>query len=190
MAYSRHVECNHTDCDFDAAITESLKTRKEELDFEEIMNRVLKESISSHCKEEKKRHSKPIEINRNDFEWQSIRGDGNCLPRAISKGLENIGINVTFRQLRRDVVHYMRQNRREFMCFFTSHHEFIKYIDEIAQDGRYCDGTCISAISNIYNVKVNVFNNTTRSWTVIGQEGPDIFVSYENNNHYSLLTPN
>jgi hypothetical protein len=189
MAYSQPVECNNTDFDFEAVITESLKTYTEELDFEEIINNLLVESIETNRREEKNRHSKQSVFNHEDFEWHQIRGDGNCLPRAISEGLEIIGITVYFRKLRQDVIHYMRNHKRKFMCFFTSSREFNKYLDDIAKDGFFCDGTFISAICNIYNVKVNIFNQTTRSWTVVGQEGPDIFLSYENNNHYSLLTP-
>jgi hypothetical protein len=123
-------------------------------------------------------------------ELLKYQGDGNCLPRSIAKCLDNIGIpDITHTQLRRDVGSYMRTNRHMFAPFFESQRKLTIYIEKMERNGEYCDGTFISVISNIYNVKVNIFNQTTRSWTVVGQEGPDIFVSYENNNHYSLLTP-
>jgi hypothetical protein len=184
MSYSDVVKCNYTD--YNTAVSESLKSLQEEIEFNKLLDKVIEQSIVTF--EEEKIDTFNCDIS--DYEWHYIEGDGNCLLHAVSKSLENIGINdISYQQLRRDVVYHLRTKKREYQDWFTSQKEFYDYIKNISKDGVYCDGICISALANIYNIKINIYNQTTRRWTLIGEDGPDIFLSYENNNHYSLLTP-
>jgi hypothetical protein len=131
-----------------------------------------------------------ILANEHNYEVVEVRGDGNCLFRAISKSL-SLNQNLTYKhkQLREMVVEYLS----EHPDFLEPYLEYVsntdispeeyaestkEYIENMAKPGTWGDFICLKVLSEMLKVKFNLLVLNTRN-----------FLTISNNDTYSRLVP-
>jgi hypothetical protein len=97
------------------------------------------------------------------MQQRQVARDGNCLFRAASVALSgdtNMGERAeaeNARQLRLDVVGFMRANRASFAGFMPEGHDFEEYLQTMTRDGVWGGELEVSAIARYKRQPVHVF---------------------------------
>lgn len=127
-----------------------------------------------------------------------VRGDGNCLFRAISDQV--YGTDKHYNILRRYCMDYLVINKRYFEPYIDE--EFDEYIKDKRRDTVWGDDVEIEVLSEIYNRPVEIYrgsNNplkTFHEYNSVNNETNDynfsltpIRLSYHRKNHYNSIVP-
>ena len=92
---------------------------------------------------------------------KDVRGDGNCLFRAISVNL--YGSEEQHAYIRKTVADYLEGHSDQIECTeFTNQDDSLSLSDHIiklSQDGYWAGEDAILAVANVYHCTVQVFNS-------------------------------
>jgi hypothetical protein len=134
-----------------------------------------------------------------------VKGDGNCLFRAVSKSLKlNYNRKYKHRKLRSMVAEYLSENPdflQPYLSYVTSSGETTpeeyqqnvkKYIQNIAQRGTWGDLICLKVLSEILRVKFNLLILNLQRFQLVSNE--DSFstivpLGFIDDYHYTALVP-
>ena len=104
-----------------------------------------------------------IIIPSNYFDIIDINRDGNCFLRATSKFLFNS--EKYYKEIRKILYDYILENKDKYVenNLIEDNNviiEFDEYINKIKKDGNFCGELKISAINEIFNIAIYVFEKT------------------------------
>ncbi|CCV02030.1 putative ubiquitin thioesterase Virion core protein [Invertebrate iridovirus 25] len=152
--------------------------------------------------------NKDLEIlaQENNYNVVQVKGDGNCLFRAISKSLGlNHDIRYTHLKLRSMVVEYLKNNKdflEPYLDYVTEsgggdtpeeYSENVdRYISNIAIPGVWGDFICLRVLSEVLKVKFNLLILNTRQFQIISNDDSFNMVvplGFIDDYHYSALIP-
>jgi hypothetical protein len=137
----------------------------------------------------------------NNYEVVPVKGDGNCLFRAVSKSLKlNHNRNYRHEELRSMVVEYL-SNNPEFLELYL---EYVvepsktprmtpkEYLKKMAKPKTWGDFICLITLSEILQVQFNLLILNTRSFQIISNN--DAFTAvvplgFIDDYHYTALVP-
>ena len=94
-------------------------------------------------------------------------GDGNCQFSALAFVLPYANIYRSAQTLRNDVIKYLREHDRlpdGYPMELFMDMSWNQYINEMSTDGTYGDEITLRAVSNIYNVEIDIVST-------LGQQG-------------------
>ncbi|CAN6637582.1 hypothetical protein TRVA0_016S01728 [Trichomonascus vanleenenianus] len=123
-----------------------------------------------------------------DLYAAEIEGDGNCLFRAMSDQL--YGEPSRHRQVRREVVEYMRENSELFKTFLGDYYgeTWTAYLRRMARDGVYGDNPEIVAFARRFRARVYIYLKDRR-YVVASDDDPEreVHLAYHEWEHYSSV---
>lgn len=134
-------------------------------------------------------HYSEIELFKKlNYQLYQIRGDGNCLFRALAHQLgHNQDYHSTLRNLITDNI---LNNSEEYLEFFIDNNELKSYVVKMKKIGEYGDGICIGIFCIMNNCKVTIYRSAINldEPLVVGN-GEKIFYLYYDERilHYSSL---
>lgn len=131
------------------------------------------------------------EIKSYNLQIKSIKPDGNCLFRAISHQLYST--EDRHLELREKCVNYIEKEKTFFSKFINENFE--KYIQRKKKEGTWGDNIEIQALSEIYNLQIQIFHNKKIPTMIYNQKKKFekiIRLFYKNLSHYDSIieTPN
>jgi hypothetical protein len=142
---------------------------------------------------------------RRGYKVIPVKGDGNCLFRAVGKSLRlNQNIKYSHEDLRAQVVTYLTSHKEFLEPYLeyvtesgdTTPQEYAKnverYIKNISKPGTWGDFICLRVLSEILKVKFNLLILNTRNFQVISNNDtfkPLIPLGFIDDYHYTALTP-
>ena len=142
---------------------------------------------------------------RRGYKVVPVKGDGNCLFRAVGKSLRlNQNIKYSHEELRAQVVTYLTSHEEFLEPYLeyvtesgdTTPQEYAKnvkrYIKNISRSGTWGDFICLRVLSEILKVKFNLLILNTRSFQVVSNNDtfkPLIPLGFIDDYHYTALTP-
>lgn len=157
------------------------------------MKRKATEPLSS----KKLKNPKPnhVQFALEDVFWRiQIKGDGNCLFRAISYCL--YGGEYKHQELRGKVCKYLMENEGIYKTLFQPREgiqTFTKYVEMLNQDGTWGDHLEIAILSKLFNFNVIIYNSNS---LVINYKHIEVntlnckplyHLEYENNIHFNVF---
>jgi hypothetical protein len=110
---------------------------------------------------------------------RQVDADGNCLFRAATVALSGdcrLAKHVedaSARQLRRDVVEFMRLNKASFMCFMPEGLDFDAYTASMASEAVWGGEMEVSAIARLHRRPVHVYIRTETKYVLLSQYPAD-----------------
>jgi len=146
-----------------------------------------------------------MQLSNIGLEIRDIKGDGNCLFRALSDQIEgNEHQHLTYRKL---VCQYMKRNQEDFEPFLSAIVDeednipnkknismFDRYIRNMEIPGTYADNCCLVAFSRLYQFDLNIHQLDLPIWSIIGtndvKKGKNLrqlHLAYHNGEHYSSI---
>ena len=150
-------------------------------------------------------HDLEILAHDQGFKVVPIKGDGNCLFRAIAKSLRlNHSTNYTHKKLREMVVVYLTYNQEFLEPYLeyvtvsgeTTPKEYARnvkrYIKKISTPGEWGDFICLRVLSEILQVQFNLLILNTGLFQVISNNAdfiPLIPLGFIDDYHYTALVP-
>merc|ERR1719474_2455082 len=120
----------------------------------------IKEEMASFLKE----------VESKSWRLEVVDADGNCLYRCL--GSEIYGDSGTYQKVRAECCEYMAQNQAFFSHFIPDFEERMK---EKAQEYEWGDHVDITALSELYNVRVRVFE--------YDQQQRKLYMSFDQGEH-------
>jgi hypothetical protein len=146
-----------------------------------------------------------ILAHRRGYKVIPVKGDGNCLFRAVGESLIlNQNIKYSHKKLRAQVVTYLKSHEEFLEPYLeyvtesgeTTPQEYAKnvkrYIKNISQDGVWGDFICLRVLSEILKVKFNLLILNTRNFQIISNNDifkPLIHLGFIDDYHYTALIP-
>jgi len=123
---------------------------------------------------------------------KEVEGDGNCLFRALSDQL--FGHPEKHKQLRREVVTYMRNHREDFEPFHSDENvPFEHHLDLLERDGTYAGNDVLVAFARAYNITIAIHQLNEPLWQIHGSTNgetkcdTELHISYHNGDHYNSI---
>ena len=133
-------------------------------------------------------NGKDLQFRGRKFRVHNVKGDGACFFRAVSHQI--FRTEKRHHEIRMAGINYIRRNLSEFADFLT---EPVKtYIRRMSNDAEWCDDIIMKAVAEAKNVAIRVIKSGSSRETVFGQDGqdlPEIYVGYNNIDHYVSLEP-
>ncbi len=118
---------------------------------------------------------------------RDVRGDGNCLFRAIADQLEgNEHLHTTYRAR---VCNYMEENPDNFQPFVFDQ-DYASYLKDMRQDGEWGGNLEIAAISQACDVNITIHQLGQPRWEVKNpnnSKARGVHLSYHDGQHYSSV---
>ncbi|CCV01856.1 Putative ubiquitin thioesterase,Virion core protein [Invertebrate iridescent virus 22] len=150
---------------------------------------------------------KDLEILANEFNYRvvQVKGDGNCLFRAVSKSLKlNENKSYSHEALRAMVITYLKKNKDFLEPYLeyvtesgdTTPEEYQKnvkrYIKNMSKSGTWGDFICLKVLSEELKVQFNLLILNTRQFQLISND--DSFTTliplgFIDDYHYTALVP-
>jgi OTU-like cysteine protease len=130
-----------------------------------------------------------------NYEVVPVKGDGNCLFRAVSKSLRlNQNLKYNHKILRKMVVDYLSQNP-DFLELYLGYVNGMtpqEYINNMANLGTWGDFICLIALSEILKIQFNLLILNTKNFQIISNN--DSYTSmvplgFIDDYHYTALVP-
>jgi len=139
---------------------------------------------------------------RKTLEYDGIRtivemdSDGNCLFRSLSDQLY-WDHGAKHEEIRSEVCDFMESHEEEFSVFLVlddddeDASDFKSYIESMRESGEWGGNLELVAAARLYRRKIKVFS-LTAAYTIDHDStqkssGPDLMVSYHDNDHYNSL---
>ena len=126
------------------------------------------------------------------YKIKDIKGDGNCLFRALADQLD--GTDDGHLRFRRIIAKYLADHRAEFEPFVEDNKSFDEHVKELTKAGTFGGNDSIVAFSRCYGVNVVIHQLNERCWVIQGEEyrktgDPfrELHISYHNGDHYSSV---
>ena len=134
----------------------------------------------------------------NDFKIYNVKSDGNCQFRSVALFFKLCKIekfekykDIEYSGIRSDAIIELNLHKDDYSPFYEG--DYIKYVEEMGKDGTYGDNLSLRAISQIYQLNIDVFSFEYHDYYKIdlnvNEEDTDIFLIYYKE-HYMLLMPN
>jgi len=123
--------------------------------------------------------------------------DGNCLYRSISDQLFN-DFGDKHEDIRMEVCDYMEDHEDDFAAFLVLDEDeededaadYSSYLDKMRRDGEWGGNLELAAAAQLFGRNILVFspgNAFTISHGKKKSRGPDLFLSYHDNDHYNSV---
>lgn len=126
------------------------------------------------------------------YKIKDIKGDGNCLFRALADQLD--GTDDGHLRYRRIIAKYLADHREEFEPFVEDNRSFDEHVKELSKAGTFGGNDSIVAFSRCYGVNVVIHQLNERCWVIQGEDyrktgDPfrELHISYHNGDHYSSV---
>lgn len=130
-----------------------------------------------------------IQLEKLGLVLKEVEGDGNCLFRALSDQL--FGSPEKHRQLRSEVVHFMRNHRDDFEPFHSDENvPFDQHLELLEQDGTYAGNDSLVAFARHYQVTICIHQLNEPLWQIHGKNEEcchELHISYHNGDHYNSV---
>ena len=128
----------------------------------------------------------------NSFTRKKIKGDGNCLFRAILYSL--FQSDKEHADLRNDVCDYMLKNSRHFKHYIDEETEgsFENYVNRMRDSRRWGDQPEIVAASKLLRFNFTIYQSNSlniRFHHFYSHDFKTIYLEFANDNHYDVLLP-
>jgi hypothetical protein len=146
-----------------------------------------------------------ILAHEHNFESVPVKGDGNCLFRAISKSLRlNQNMRYTHEMLRAMVVEYLKDHPDFLETYLeyvtesgeTTPEEYAKnakrYIQAMSKSGTWGDFICLMVLSELLKVQFNLLILNTRNFQLISNNDAYTTIvplGFIDDYHYTALVP-
>ena len=118
---------------------------------------------------------------------REVRGDGNCLFRAVCEQVENNEKN--YKNYREKCIEYMENNPDKFKPFIEDDETYEKYLERMSKDSEWGGNLEIYAMSMAfqYNFYIYIFEHPI--YIVNNWEKPkkNIILTYHDGKHYNSL---
>ena len=136
------------------------------------------------------------EMRKNNFEVREVRGDGNCLFRAISDQI--YGSDSHHEIVRQRCMDYLKVQKRYFELFIED--DFDEYIKEKRKNGVWGDDIELEVLSEIYNRSIEIYCGSATPLKCFHEEkqrdicnegivSSPLRLSYHGKNHYNSVIP-
>ena len=116
----------------------------------------------------------------------------NCLFRALSDQL--YGNPQKHKQLRKEVVNYMRLHRDDFEPFHSDEfHPFDRHLELMEEDGTYAGNDVLVAFARAHQVTIAIHQLNEPLWQIHGSPNgetkcdTELHISYHNGDHYNSI---
>ena len=116
----------------------------------------------------------------------------NCLFRALSDQL--YGHPQKHKQLRKEVVNYMRLHRDDFEPFHSDEfHPFDRHLELMEEDGTYAGNDVLVAFARAHQVTIAIHQLNEPLWQIHGSVNgetkcdTELHISYHNGDHYNSI---
>ena len=116
----------------------------------------------------------------------------NCLFRALSDQL--FGNPQKHKQLRKEVVNYMRLHRDDFEPFHSDEYApFDHHLEMLEQDGTYAGNDVLVAFAREHQVTIAIHQLNEPLWQIHGSANgetkcdTELHISYHNGDHYNSI---
>ena len=131
-------------------------------------------------------------MKKNNFEIKTIRGDGNCLFRAVSDQV--YGEDKNYDIIRKKCMDYLEVQKRFFKLFIEG--DFDEYIKRKRMDAIWGDDIEIEALSEIYNRPIEIYSGSSTPLRCFHEDKSNyscnkipIRLSYHGKKHYNSVIP-
>lgn len=114
----------------------------------------------------------------------NILADGNCLFRAVSRGLSQLHMQFNHVELRQMRVDSIRSN---FSNRFHDQIDFHNYVSAMACNAEYGDELCIQALALSLHVFIEVFSPDHNPQRFGNPDHPGIRIAYNGSNHFDVI---
>jgi OTU-like cysteine protease len=118
-------------------------------------------------------------------------GDGNCLFRSFAEAI--YGDQGLHKYIRKYCVEYLKKERNYFNNYIVGGDcAFDYYTANMEKDGVWGDDVEIQAISELYNISVEIYIYSTKPAKTFHEESGSkrkVCLSFHYNSHYNLLLP-
>ena len=127
------------------------------------------------------------ELKKIGYFIREVKGDGNCLFRAVSEQIEENENN--YEEYRRKCIEYMKVNKDTFIPFLEEDEPFDTYIEKIAKSGEWGGNLEIYALSMALKSNFYIYIHEQPIYVVKNWEEPEknIMLTYHNGKHYNSL---
>jgi hypothetical protein len=106
------------------------------------------------------------------YDMIDVKGDGNCLFRAVSKSLRlNYAIKISYRKLRQDSVDYL-DSHRELLDIYLPYLSKLPqeaYLVKMSKDGEWGNVLSLLSLSEVLKVQFNVLSVEFGSFIKVGK---------------------
>ena len=135
--------------------------------------------------------------NKEDFMFIVVLGNGNCSFRAIS--LQLYGTKEEYDKIRKNVFNFLNANKENYANFNFEYNGNIipayEYIDKVYNDTEWIGDLEISALINVYDIIIFVFEINNENKLILMNRYGDIennnkiflSLSYIFNNHFQVI---
>jgi OTU domain-containing protein 3 len=126
------------------------------------------------------------QVQRYGLDIKEIRGDGNCMFRAISDQLcGNEDMHVELRHL---AVEHVKNNQDDFSPFIEDDENFDKYIKRMSELCTWGGNIELQALSQVLEVNIKIHRVDEPIWEIINHYGArSIHLSYHDGDHYNSV---
>ena len=128
-----------------------------------------------------------------------MQADGNCLFRALSDQLY-FDHGAAHEDIRADICHYLQAHETDFCHFLVLDDEdappdeedasdFESYVGKMRQDGEWGGNVELVAAARLYQRNIIVYSAELDAYRIDCDKpkGPDMMVSYHDNDHYNSV---
>ncbi|XP_028393840.1 OTU domain-containing protein 3-like [Dendronephthya gigantea] len=126
------------------------------------------------------------------YKIKDIKGDGNCLFRALADQLD--GTDDGHLRYRRIIAKYLADHREEYEPFVEDNKTFDEHVRELNKAGTFGGNDSIVAFSRCYGLNIVIHQLNERCWVIHGEEYKkpgdpfrELHISYHNGDHYSSV---
>jgi len=133
-----------------------------------------------------------IQLEKLGLVLKEVEGDGNCLFRALSDQL--FGHPEKHKQLRKEVVTYMRNHKEDFEPFHSDENvPFDHHLDLLERDGTYAGNDGLVAFARANNITIAIHQLNEPLWQIHGSTNGEtkcdneLHISYHNGDHYNSI---
>ena len=127
-----------------------------------------------------------LQLNRYGLDIKEIKGDGNCLFRAISDQVS--GTEDMHTALRSLSVEFMRSHSEDFQPFIEDDADFQGYLTKMSSLGAWGGNLELQALSMELQVNINIHRLNEPVWEIMNfTDQRSIHLSYHDGDHYNSV---
>ena len=118
---------------------------------------------------------------------REVRGDGNCLFRAVSEQME--GNENNFVEYREKCINYIKENKDTFAPFIEDDEPIDKYIERMSKNSEWGGNLEIYALSMVLEANFYIYIHEHPMYIVKNFEKPkkNVMLTYHDGKHYNSL---
>eukprot|EP00742_Colponemidia_sp_Colp-10_P012469 GILJ01014013.1.p1 GENE.GILJ01014013.1~~GILJ01014013.1.p1 ORF type:complete len:235 (+),score=20.11 GILJ01014013.1:211-915(+) len=119
---------------------------------------------------------------------KDIRGDGNCLFRAVSD--QFFGHDKNHKSYRQKTIEYIAAHRDRFEPFVEDDETFDSYVHRMSYPGVWAGNMELQALSLVTGYNIVIHQVNAPRWEIVNHQEPDakfIHLAYHSAQHYSSV---